>query len=184
MNLNLIAPIGIAALIGLRLYLRLRRSFGRQRVRTRRMTTRIVIFSILGIALVVLASYGGIWTLGSVLAGGACGTLLGYLGLRHTRFESGPEGSFYTPHTYLGLAVTVLFLARLAYDFLLLPHGVNGAPLISIGHGASGKMPPESPLTFALSGAFIAYYVSYYLGVLRESRRPAAVAPVIGNQLE
>ena len=38
-------------------------------------------------------------------------------------------------------------------------------------------MPPESALTFAISGTFIAYYFTYSLGVLRRSRHPAITPP-------
>jgi cytochrome b561 len=103
-----------------------------------------------------------------LLAGGACGAALGYLGLHHTRFESTPEGSFYTPHSYVGLAVTVLFLARLAYDFQVLYQGALPVPM---GRGAPA-LPPESP-PLAVSGAFSAYYLAYYAGILRRIRQPA-----------
>lgn len=165
MHSKLIAPILIAAVIGLRLYVRMRRSFGRQRVQPRRMTARITIFAVLG-ALLLLITRAAVPAVAALLAGCACGAALGILGLRHTRFESTSEGRFYTPHTYIGLAVTVLFVARIAYDFLLLYHGApptTGGPM---------ALPHESPLTLAASGAFIAYYLTYYAGVLRKSAQP------------
>ncbi len=165
MHSKLIVPVLIAALIGLRLYMRMRRSFGRQRVQPRRMTVRITIFALLCV-LLVLFTRGNVTMLADLLAGGACGAALGSLGLRHTRFESTAEGHFYTPHTYIGLTVTVLFLARVAYDFLVLYHGALPVP----GQGPAA-LPPESPLTLAVSGAFIAYYLVYYIGVLRKSRQ-------------
>lgn len=166
MHSKLIVPIVVAALVGVRLYLRMRRSFGRQRVQPRRMTVRISIFAVL-VALLALLTRGNAQAVAALLGGGACGAALGHLGLRHTRFESTAEGRFYTPHTYIGLTVTVLFLARLAYDFFVVYHGAS--PVSASGPGA---LPPESPLTLAISGAFIAYYLMYYTGVLLKSRQP------------
>lgn len=172
MHPKIIVPILIAALIALRVYLRMRRSFGRQRVRARRMTVRIAIFAVLAIGLVGFSG-AEVWTMGAVLAGAACGAVLGYLALRYTRFESTAEGRFYTPHTYIGLAVTVLFLARIAYDVLVMYHSM---PLATAGNPHTPPLPTESPTTLAVSGAFIAYYLSYYLGVLRKSRQPAGMS--------
>ncbi len=168
MSSKLIAPILITAFIAWRVYIRMRRSFGRQRVQPRRMTARITIFALFGV-LLILFTRGNVWTLAALLAGTACGAALGYLGLHHTRFESTPEGRFYTPHSYIGLAVTVLFLARLAYDFQILYQGALPA---QTGQEALA-LPPESPLTLAVSAAFSAYYLAYYAGILRKSRQPA-----------
>ena len=109
-------------------------------------------------------------------AGGACGALLALLGLRHTQFQSTPEGRFYTPHTYIGLTVTVLFLARLAYDIALLSHGM---PTASSSPGNPYAAEQDNPLTLAVSGTFIGYYLAYYAGVLRKSRQPDREAPAI-----
>lgn len=75
------------------------------------------------------------------------------------------------PHTYLGLTLTALFLIRLVYDFMLFR---QDASLPSAGVGSVTFH--ESPLTLAVSGAFIGYYIAYYLGVLRRSRPPIAGA--------
>lgn len=169
MNPKIIAPILIGALIVWRIYTRMRRSFGRQRVRSRQMTIRIVILALVAVVALVVAGRDA-WTLPAFLLGGACGAALASLGLRYTRFELTAEGRFYTPHAYIGLAVTALFLGRIAYDFLVLYHGPLPAP------SAPGTLalPPENPLTLAVSGAFIAYYLVYYIGVLRRSAQPAS----------
>ena len=173
MHANVIVLILVAALIGVRIYLRVRRSFGRQRVHPRRLTVRVALFALFGLLAILLAS-PEVLTLATLLAGGTCGAVLGYLGLRHTHFESTPEGRFYKPHTYLGLAVTVSFLVWIVYDYLDVYHQLAVATAAK-PHGA--PMPPESPLTFAISGAFIAYYFAYSLGVLRRSRQPAISPP-------
>lgn len=168
MNPKLIAPIVITALIVWRIYMRARRSFGRQRIRTRPMTMRIVVLSLAG-AFVLVAAGPDVRTLAALLLGGACGAVLASIALRHTRFELTAEGRFYTPHRYIGLAVTALFLGRIAYDFLVLYHGM---PNIAPGRGQYPAPGHYTPLTLAVSGAFIAYYLAYYIGVLRKSRPP------------
>ncbi len=173
MHSKFIVPVVVAVLVGVRLYLRMRRSFGRQSVQPRRMTVRISIFAVL-VGLLALLTRGDALAIAALLGGGACGAALGYLGLRHTRFEATAEGRFYTPHTYIGLSVTVLFIARLGYDFLILYHGA--LPVTASGPAA---LPPESPLTLAISAAFIAYYLAYYTGVLLKSRQPASADAVL-----
>ena len=173
MHANVIVLILVAALIGVRIYLRVRRTFGRQRVQPRRLTVRIALFAVFGVLAILLAS-AEVRTLAALLAGGACGAVLARLGMRHTRFESTPEGRFYTAHTYVGLIVTVSFLLWMVYDFLDVYHQLAVATAVN-PHGA--PLPPESPLTFAISGTFIAYYFAYSLGVLRRSRQPAITPP-------
>lgn len=168
MNSKLIVPILIAAFIAWRIYIRTRRSFGRQRVQRQRMLARITVFALLAVLLLLLTR-GNTWTLVALLAGGAGGAALGYLGLRHTRFESTPEGRFYTPHSYLGLALTAAFLARIVFDYFTLSSGALTAPA---GQGPV-VLPAESPLTLAVSAAFSAYYITYYAGILRKSRQRA-----------
>ena len=174
MHAHYIVPVLVVLFILWRIYVRMRRSFGRQRVQPRRMTVRITLLALIGI--LVLGASPNLWALGAVLAGAACGALLGLLGLRHTQFQSTSEGRFYTPHTYIGLSVTALFLGRLVYDALLFSHDMQA---FSAGPTALLAAEQSNPLTLALSGAVIAYYLTYYFGVLRRSRQAAPGAPVI-----
>ena len=166
MHSKLLIPILIVAVVLWRIYARTRRSFGRQRVQPRPMAIRIGIFGLLGIGLLAISARAP-WSLAGVFVGAASGALLSLLALRHTQFEATAEGRFYVPHTYLGLTVTGLFLLRLVYDFMLFR---QGASLPSTGVGSATFQ--ESPLTLAVSAAFIGYYIAYYLGVLRRSRLP------------
>ena len=56
-------------------------------------------------------------TLRFALAGMALGGLLGLLGLILTRWESHPEGFFYTPSRWLALLVMLAIAARLIYGW-------------------------------------------------------------------
>ncbi len=109
------------------------------------------------------------------LSGGlVCGVVLAYVGLRHTRFEVTPEGRFYTPHTYIGLAVTLLFLGRLVDRSLYLSNGANGMPGSDL-HAAAAYQ--RSPLTVGIFAVLVGYYVLFYAGVLLRTRASELPAP-------
>lgn len=165
----------VVALVAWRIYVRMNRTFGRQRIKPRRMLIRIILLALVGVLLLIAASRD-LWTLGTMLGGAACGALIALIGLRYTQFETTAEGRFYTPHTYTGLAVTVLFLGRLAYDFTRLEHGLPGP---SANGAAPSPLAEYNPLTLAVSGLFIAYYLGYYLAVLRRSRQSTEPSPAI-----
>ena len=169
MDPRLLAPYLIAALIVWSLYRRMRRSFGRQRVRDGLMWGRIGIFTVVAVLIGIEVSRD-LDVLGALLAGIGCGTVFGYVGLKYTKFEVTPEGRFYTPHAYIGVAVTALFVGRLLYDYLgmangVMPDGAAGQDL--------GSLYRHNPLTLVLLGTLVGYYVLYYLGILRRTRSPA-----------
>ena len=164
-----LAPYLIAAIVVFAFYRRMRRSFGRQRVKDGLMWLRVGILT-LAAALIAVQIARDVDLVGILLAGVACGAVLGYFGLRHTKFEVTAEGRFYTPHTYIGLAVTALFVGRLAYRFLgtyngMGPPGAAGQDLAAIYR--------HSPFTLAVIGALVGYYVLYYVGVLQRTRAQA-----------
>lgn len=161
-----VTPYLIVALVVWSVYRRMRRSFGRQRVRDRLMWLRVGILT-LAAAFIAVAIAHDVDVLGILLAGIACGAVLGYVGLRHTKFEVTPEGRFYTPHTYIGLVVTALFLGRLLYRFLGVYNGL--APPAASGQNLAAIY-QHSPFTVAVIGAVVGYYVFYYLGVLQRTR--------------
>jgi hypothetical protein len=172
MDPRLVTPYLITALVLWALYRRLRRSFGRQRVREPLMWLRIGILT----AVAVLATVGmthDIRLLAALIAGVAGGAALGYVGLRYTRFEVTADGRFYTPHAYIGVAVTVLFVGRLLYRFLAVYDGTLPAAAAGSGFAAAYQ---GSPFTLAVFGALVGYYVLYYLGVLQRTRIASAIA--------
>lgn len=171
MDPRLFVPYLVAALVVWRVYRRMRRSFGRQRVRDGYMWFRIGLFSLVTV-LLSLTIARDLSVLAGLLAGIACGAVLGYVGLRHTKFEVTPEGRFYTPHTYIGLAVSALFLGRLLYRFLEMYNG--GMPTPAAGQGLATAY-QHSPFTMAVFGVLVGYYVLYYLGVLQRTRPPASL---------
>jgi hypothetical protein len=157
-------------LMALMLYRRSRRTFGRQKLEKNRLIFRMVLLSVIGLALIATAH-----TVEGVIAGGLgllLGLGLGVVGLRHTVFETTPEGHFYTPHTYVGLAVTALLLARIASRFF------NVYQMQASGTFTQGDF-QRSPLTFGIFFLMVGYYGLYYGGVLRQLKGalPAPSAP-------
>ncbi|MDE2136919.1 MAG: DUF1453 domain-containing protein [Gammaproteobacteria bacterium] len=138
------------------------------------MWLRIGVLSLIGAVFVATSGTRGAQMLEAFAAGLLCGAALGWLGLRHTRFEVSAEGRFYTPHTYIGLAVLLLFLGRLAYRFLYFSMGTGGAFAADPSAAAAYQ---RTPLTLGTFGLLVGYYVLYYAGVLFRTRAAAAPAP-------
>lgn len=171
MDPKLITPILFAALLAWAIVRRLRRTFGRQRVEPVRIWLRIGLLTLATGIIVATSAARDARTLEALIAGLACGLALAYVGLRHTRFEVTPEGRFYTPHTYIGLAVTALFLGRLLYRFFYVSYGANAMA----GAGQNPAMVYQrSPLTVGIFAVLIGYYLLFYAGVLVRTR-PAAL---------
>jgi hypothetical protein len=105
-------PFLIAALIVLMIYRRLRRSFGRQPVRPVRMAVRMGVLIALGISLSPLALRSGEFRLVEI-AGAGAGVELALWGAHRTRYVRLDGRLHYVPHTYTGIAVTLLLLARI-----------------------------------------------------------------------
>jgi len=175
---KLLTPILMGALIIFAIYRRMRRTFGRQTVSVGRMWVRIVILLLVG-CLFAYSAVRNPTSLEALLGGVLCGAALSYLGLKHTIFEVTPEGRFYTPHTYIGLVVSALFLGRLLYRFATLYGSAQTAAQVS---GAQTQPDfaatyQNSPLTIAIFGVLITYYVVFNLGVLQRTKGPPPSQP-------
>ncbi|MES2404915.1 MAG: DUF1453 domain-containing protein [Pseudomonadota bacterium] len=164
MTPNVIVPIVVAPLIVWRLYARTRRSFGRQPIQPRRMWTRV---GFLAVVAVLVAAQGFVHPrlaagLGVGLVGGIA---LGLSAFKLTRFEIDGQNDCYFPNPWIGMALTALLLGRLLYRFMVL------YPQMS--HGAAGDYAAyqRSPLTMAIFGLLIGYYIAYYAGLLLHHRR-------------
>jgi hypothetical protein len=164
-----IGPFLIAALVVFAVYRRLRRSFGRQPLTPRRMTVRIVLLAVIGCALMP-AALRSTQFLSAELAGVALGVALGLWGAERTRFLMSGERLYYVPHTYTGIAVSLLFLGRLAFRLVQTylgshaSHAAGPAPAVTTGSMV------QSPLTVGLLFVLIGYYVCYYSLVLWKSK--------------
>jgi hypothetical protein len=162
----------MAALILLALYRRFRSAFGRQPLQPTRMKLRIAILSVVALLLAVrvlhspeLAAAG--------LVGLAAGAALAWFGLRLTKFDVTPGGIFYTPNGYIGAVLAAVLVGRLAYRFLVLYPGMQAAAQ----SGDPFATFQRSPLTVALIGIVIGYYVAYCAGLLARGAALRAQTP-------
>jgi hypothetical protein len=170
-----IGPFLVAALVVFAVYRRLRRSFGRQLLRPARMTVRIVVLAVIGCALLPMA-LRSVQFLTAELLGAALGTGLGVWGARRTRFLMDGGRLYYVPHTYAGIAVSLLFLGRLAFRVVQGYTGMhtNGAyaPAAHAAYPsqAFGPTMVKSPLTIGIVFVLVGYYVCFYSWVLWKSK--------------
>jgi ABC-type nickel/cobalt efflux system permease component RcnA len=149
--------VAVGSLIAWRLYARIRRMVGRQRLSRYRAPVTLVVFGGL-VLLVALPSLARPERLAWLLLALACGVALGLFGLRQTTFEVIPkQGFFYTPSTRLGIALTLLFVARIAYrvfETLAAPSMPRSAAEFA-----------QSPLTLSVFGLLAGYYIAYAAGL-------------------
>jgi len=95
------------------------------------------------------------------LIGIGAGAIIGLLGLALTRWESRPEGLFYTPSRWLAFLIVFAIAARILYGWWHATHSGSNAPgdqhwLIT----ASGTQ-----LSLAVAAGLIGYYLVYSIGV-------------------
>jgi membrane protein CcdC involved in cytochrome C biogenesis len=166
-----LVTVAIVALIAWRLYSRIRRNIGRQRLSPVRPWITLTVFPLI---LTLLALNAHLPALGSAaLAGGVVvGVALGIFGLRLTRFEATAQGVYYTPNAHLGILLSTLVVCRVVYRLI-----VGGLP----GTAAAPAPPPTlTPLTLLLLGTLAGYYCTYAIGLLRwarSSRAAGSAAP-------
>jgi hypothetical protein len=160
--------LGIAALVVWRVYARIRRMVGRQKLSRVRPWATALVFPVL-LVLVALQAFGQPAALAALLGGTALGGALGVYGLRLTRFEETPQGRFYTPSAHLGIALSLLFVGRVVFRIAQV--------YLMVDSGASSSADfARSPLTLAIFGTLAGYYVIYAIGLIRWSRQATASA--------
>ncbi len=159
LNAHLLTVILVVALVVWRLYARIRRTIGRQRLSPGRAWFTVVLFPLILVLLLVTA-FSHPLTCVAAVGGAAVGVALGVLGTRLTKFEATPAGLFYTPNAHLGIALSLLLILRIGYRFVMLQ--VNGP-----GTDPQAMQPGASPLTMVIFGTLAGYYVTYAIGLLR-----------------
>jgi hypothetical protein len=176
-----IVPFLLAAVVVWSVYRRLRRSFGKQRLRPVQMSIRIGLFLLIGtllLAPVLHANPHSSSYLESLAGGLVAGIALAMFGASRTRYLREDGQLFFVPHTYTGLAVSLLFLGRLVYRFLQVYSMQSAAHGESAALAAPGTNPyasmVNSPLTFGLFYVLVGYYVCYYGVVLWKSKHLTA----------
>lgn len=158
-----LSSVLFTALIGFAYYRRLRGNFGRQPWRPRRALVRLFI---LGLALLALTTVAVLYPgprLG-IAAGVLVGGLLGGLSLQHTHAQLIDGSRYYTPNPWIGAALSLLLLGRLAWRM--------GSGPFAAGATQMGQQP--SALTLAIAATLVGYYLVYGAGL---SLRMRALAP-------
>jgi len=177
-------PFVIAAAAVLLIYRRFRRNFGRQLLLPTRMRVRIGILTVVG-CILLPAAFTSRQMFGAGLAGMAAGIAVGFWGARRTRYQNYAGRLHYIPHTYTGIAVSLLFIGRLVFRFFSW-NAMNHAAAVDPAQSFAPSMMVRSPLTFGLFYVLVGYYVCYYTLVLRKSKHlgpedieeePSAAAP-------
>lgn len=167
-----IGPFLLAALVIVAVYRRFRRTFGRQPLRPGRMKMRIALLAFVGVSLAPIALQSGAFV-SAMMVGAACGAALGVWGAQRTRFVTVAQRLHFVPHTYTGVAVSLLFLGRLVYRLVQLylsPLSGPGAASVDSVAGSSPASMVQSPMTLGLFFVLAGYYICYYALLLRKSK--------------
>jgi hypothetical protein len=148
---------GIAVLIAWRIYSRIRRLVGRQKSKAWRHWLTIVIFPVF-LMIFAITAIAHPEVEAALAVGIAVGVGLAIWGLRKTRFETTAAGYFYTPNAHIGIALSLLLVARIAYRFYEVSTLTEGQAMPDFG---------RSPLTLLVFGTLAGYYTAYAVGILR-----------------
>jgi hypothetical protein len=157
----------LAPLVLWRMYSRIKRLTTRQRSKTWRHRTTLVFFPLLLLVLAVVSVKTNPFALAGLAAGLPVGAVLGRIAIGKTRFEQVGADFFFTPHAPIGLAVALLFMARMAW---------RAYEFYALGSFAHHEF-VSSPLTLVIFGVLAGYYMSYAFGLLSWRKRTAPVSP-------
>ena len=161
-----VIPFLMLPLMAFAVWRRVRGTFGRQPIRRQRMLGRIAVFALLG-GVLALSGLHNLRLLEGLLGGALCGALLGLAGLRLTRFERDASGAdAYIPNPWIGGLLSVLLLARLGWRFMVMMPQLQDSAMAQ-----SAPAVGNSPLTLAVFGLLIGYYITYFAGLLVHHRR-------------
>ncbi|HET7394965.1 MAG TPA: DUF1453 domain-containing protein [Gammaproteobacteria bacterium] len=170
---GLLSTVLIGAVVLFILYRRFRRNIGRQRLRPTAMWIRVGILSLVCVLLLASPFRTGM-SIVAAAVGIVIGIGLGFYALAHTRFETTPEGRFYTPNGYIGMGVTALLIGRLIYRFTVVYPVIHSAaqqaaqdPQLQASPFAAYQ---RSPLTLGIYFLLAGYYICYYVSVILKSR--------------
>jgi hypothetical protein len=166
---NLPKIAAVTAIVAFGVYRRVRRNIGRQVLTATRQYVRMGLITVLCLALTFLHPLQPL-AVAYVGSGLIVGAAIGWFALRHTEFAATPEGYFYTPHLYIGIAITALFIGRLLYRVVLVYD--------TVAHAAPGTAPApdNNPLTLGILFLTASYYIVYCTGLLQWLRKAQRAA--------
>ena len=157
-----LVPYLATAGIGWLYYRRIRRSFGRQPWQPKRTIARLLLVSLVALALLGAAVFLPRAGLG-IGVGAVMGAALAVLALKHTHAQVMDGQHYYTPNPWIGGGLTLLLLGRLAWRWS------QG----TFSGGSAQAAQQASPLTMGIAATLIAYSLVYGIGLLLRMRRLA-----------
>lgn len=154
-----VVTLALVPLIAWRVYVRVRRAIGRQRVSRYRGPISLTIYGLL-IGAVTFANLRHPSHLVAFALAVAAGAALATYVFSYTKFEPTPHGLYYTPHGPIGIALAILLLVRLVYRlvevYVTTPAATRTATEFA-----------QSPLTLCAFGLLAGYYAWYMLRLVR-----------------
>lgn len=168
-TLPALTPVLATAAVGLLYYRRIRRNFGRQPYHPRRALARLVLLTLVAVLLVVVGLLQP-HVRAAITIGAVVGIGIAVLALRHAHVEPSPSEAYYTPNPWIGGALSLLLVGRLAWRWSSGAFTGNFA-----GSMATGQ--PTSALTLGIAAVLVGYYLFFGIGLRRQLRRPVVAAP-------
>ncbi len=163
-----LTPLLFTAVIGVVYYRRIRRQFGRQPYQHKRAMARTVFLSLVACGLLVAAV--ALPKVGLAIVGGlVLGAMLAAAALRFTGIESSEGARWYTPNPWIGGALSLLLVGRLAWRWGQGAFSQGGAQIAATA----------SPLTMGIMSALVAFYVVNGAGLAWRMRELAT--PTVGS---
>ncbi|HEX4781285.1 MAG TPA: hypothetical protein VH301_11060 [Usitatibacter sp.] len=149
----------VILLVCWRIYVRFKRLVGRQKSKVWRHWITVILFPTLTV-LIALPMLLHPPAAGALAVGLGIGVGLGILGIRTTKFETTPIAYYYTPNVHLGIAVSLLLVARIFYRVF------EATTMTAAERAVHMQDFTRSPLTLALFGILAAYYTTFAIGIL------------------
>ena len=154
----------LAGVVLLSLALRYRAGTARRQARRWVTTLNVWMTSFSAIFFLLFTLLLSIWVASAfrfALIGMAVGGILGVLGLTLTRWESRPEGLFYTPSRWLAFIIVFAIAARVLYGWWRATHASSAAA----GDQRWWITTSGTQLSLAIAAGLIGYYLVYSIGV-------------------
>lgn len=110
-----------------------------------------------------IAALTNFWVPGAFrasLIGFISGVLLGFFGLKVTRWEPTPRALYYQPNRWLVLLITLAVVARMIYGLWRIWHAWR-----TTGHDSSWLASAGIPGSIAVGALVLGYYFTYFAGV-------------------
>jgi len=161
-DLSLVAILASCVFVVWRVRARVRRFIGRQPIRPLRCWLTVSFFAVLVIGLLIGSPDHPAQSMAE-LPGVAIGVGLAVYGIRVTKFELTPRGMYYTPSVHIGVALSLLLVARVAYRSIQ-------AYFSTAGFTEPPTSFARSPLTLLIVGTLAGCYAWYAVGLLRRNR--------------